>query len=97
MNDSYTEEYESLVAALASEYNRKYPMVERVDIAQTLWLWFVTHPVKFKEWSTLEPKDKEKLIAKSSKRILYINDCTSTFSCPVESTPTNLTGICFNP
>lgn len=65
MNDSYTEEYESLVAALASEYNKKYPMVERVDIAQTLWLWFVTHPVKYKEWSTLEPKDKEKLIAKS--------------------------------
>jgi hypothetical protein len=30
-----------------------------------LWLWFVTHPVKYKEWSKLEPKDKEKLIAKS--------------------------------
>lgn len=65
MNHSYTDEYESLVAALANEYNRRYPMLERADIAQTLWLWFVTHPAKYKEWSALEPKDKEKLIAKS--------------------------------
>lgn len=65
MNHSYTDEYESLVAALANEYNRRYPMIERPDIAQTLWLWFVTHPAKYKEWSALELKDKEKLIAKS--------------------------------
>jgi hypothetical protein len=65
MNHSYTDEYESLVAALANEYNRRYPMIERPDIAQTLWLWFVTHPAKYKEWSALEIKDKEKLIAKS--------------------------------
>jgi hypothetical protein len=65
MNHSYTDEYESLVAALANEYSRRYPMIERQDIAQTLWLWFVTHPAKYKEWSALELKDKEKLIAKS--------------------------------
>ncbi len=65
MNHSYTDEYESLVAALANEYSRRYPMIERPDIAQTLWLWFVTHPAKYKEWSALELKDKEKLIAKS--------------------------------
>jgi hypothetical protein len=65
MNHSYTDEYESLVAALANEYSRRYPMIERPDIAQTLWLWFVTHPAKYKEWSALKLKDKEKLIAKS--------------------------------
>jgi hypothetical protein len=65
MNHSYTGEYELLVAALANEYSRRYPMIERPDIAQTLWLWFVTHPAKYKEWSALEIKDKEKLIAKS--------------------------------
>ena len=65
MNHSYTGEYELLVAALANEYSRRYPMIERPDIAQTLWLWFVTHPAKYKEWSALELKDKEKLIAKS--------------------------------
>jgi hypothetical protein len=30
-----------------------------------LWLWFVAHPRKYKEWSELEQKDKDKLIAKS--------------------------------
>ncbi len=29
-----------------------------------MW-WFVTHPSKYKEWSDLEQKDKDKLIAKS--------------------------------
>ena len=40
-------------------------MVEQQDIRQTLWMWFVTHPAKYKEWSVLEQKDKDKLIAKS--------------------------------
>ena len=40
-------------------------MLEAADIRQILWVWFVTHPVKYIEWSKLPPKDKEKLIAKS--------------------------------
>jgi hypothetical protein len=40
-------------------------MVEALDIQQMLWLWFVTHPAKYKEWSALEQKDRDKLIAKS--------------------------------
>ena len=40
-------------------------MVEREDIAQELWVWFVGHPRKYKEWSELEQKDMDKLIAKS--------------------------------
>jgi len=65
MNEAFTEEYESLVASLSNEYHKKYAMVEREDIAQVLWMWFVTHQNKYKEWSALEAKDKEKLIAKS--------------------------------
>ena len=65
MNQEWVQEYELLVSNLASEYNRKYPVTEPQDIRQVLWLWFVTHPVKYKEWSKLESKDKEKLIAKS--------------------------------
>lgn len=65
MNEAFTEEYESLVASLSNEYHKKYAMVEREDIAQVLWMWFVTHQNKYKEWSALETKDKEKLIAKS--------------------------------
>jgi hypothetical protein len=62
---TYIEEYNDLVQTLASEYSRKYSMIERDDIGQELWVWFVGHQRKYKEWSALEQKDKDKLIAKS--------------------------------
>ena len=62
---NYIDEYNDLVQTLASEYTRKYSMLERDDIAQELWVWFVGHPRKYKEWSALEQKDRDKLIAKS--------------------------------
>jgi hypothetical protein len=62
---TYIEEYNDLVQTLASEYARKYSMIERDDIGQELWVWFVGHSRKYKEWSALEQKDKDKLIAKS--------------------------------
>jgi len=65
MQAEYLNEYDALVASLAIEYHRKYPMVEALDIQQILWLWFVTHPTKYQEWSALDRKDKDKLIAKS--------------------------------
>ena len=65
MEASYLTEYDALVASLAVEYHRKYPMVETLDIQQILWLWFITHPTKLSEWSALDQKDKDKLIAKS--------------------------------
>jgi len=40
-------------------------MVEADDFQQEMYLWFVSHPRKFKEWTTLEQKDSDKLIAKS--------------------------------
>ena len=65
MAQEYIAEYDALVASLAVEYHRRYPMLEALDIQQTLWLWFLTHPRKYAEWSALEQKDKDKLIAKS--------------------------------
>jgi hypothetical protein len=62
---NYIAEYNDMVIALAAEYSRKYSMIERDDIAQELWVWFVAHPRKYKEWSELEQKDRDKLIAKS--------------------------------
>jgi len=62
---TYIKEYNDLVQTLASEYTRRYTMLERDDIAQELWVWFVGHPRKYKEWSALEQKDRDKLIAKS--------------------------------
>ena len=65
MDQAFLSEYDALVASLAVEYHRKYPMVEALDIQQILWLWFITHPTKYQEWSALDSKDKDKLIAKS--------------------------------
>ena len=58
-------EYKDMMARIASDYKRKYPIVEVDDLQQEMYLWFVTHPKKFKEWETLEQKDRDKLIAKS--------------------------------
>ena len=65
MTDAWVDEYNLLVSTLAMEYSRKYSIIETADIRQILWMWFVTHPNKYTEWSKLPPKDKEKLIAKS--------------------------------
>ena len=65
MNQEWIQEYDLLVSTLAMEYSRKYSIIEPADVRQVLWLWFVTHPKKYKEWSELPAKDKEKLIAKS--------------------------------
>jgi hypothetical protein len=65
MNQEWVQEYDLLVSTLGMEYSRKYSIVEPSDIKQILWMWFVTHPNKYTEWSKLPLKDKEKLIAKS--------------------------------
>ena len=63
---SYIEDYNYLVQQLSAEYARRYNnIVERDDIAQEMWVWFVGHPNKYKEWKELEQKDCDKLIAKS--------------------------------
>lgn len=62
---NYIHEYNDVVQNLSSEYARRYGMLERDDIAQELWVWFVAHPRKYKEWSELQQKDRDKLIAKS--------------------------------
>jgi hypothetical protein len=63
--NAWVDEYDLLVSTLASEYYRKYPVTEAEDIRQVLWVWFLTHPVKYTEWSKLPAKDKERLIARS--------------------------------
>jgi hypothetical protein len=59
-------DYYGMVQQIAGEYRSKYSMVEKNDIEQEIWLWFITHPNKFKEWTTEHgQKDSDKLIAKS--------------------------------
>jgi hypothetical protein len=62
---NYIEEYNDMIQQLSTEYARRYGMLEHDDIAQELWVWFVAHPLKYQEWSELEQKDRDKLIAKS--------------------------------
>lgn len=62
---NYLEEYTEMVQQLSAEYFKRYSMLERDDIRQELWLWFVAHPRKTQEWAKLEAKDRDKLIAKS--------------------------------
>ena len=62
---NYIADYKDMVQMLAAEYANKYKMLQKNDIAQELWVWFVGHDTKLKEWEDLEQKDKDKLIAKS--------------------------------
>ena len=60
------EDYEGVVSSIAYEYTRKYRMVEVDDLRQELWLWFLTHPKKYRHWETeLDSKQSVKLIARS--------------------------------
>ena len=57
--------YKEMMIRIASDFKKRYPMIEVDDLQQEMYLWFVSHPKKFKEWMSLEEKDKDKLIAKS--------------------------------
>ena len=49
-------EYEGLVRTVAINKHREFPMIAREDIEQELWMWFITHPLKTKEWEAMESK-----------------------------------------
>ncbi len=66
MNEESVREYVDMVKQIAAEYRNRYPMLERDDIEQQLWLWFYEHPTNFKRYITEHnQKDSDKLIAKS--------------------------------
>jgi DNA-directed RNA polymerase specialized sigma subunit len=43
-SNEFAYEYQPLVSLIAKQFHRKYRMIERDDIEQSLWLWFATHP-----------------------------------------------------
>lgn len=59
------EPYEHIVINVASEYHRKFNMVELSDIRQTLYQWFLEHPYKLDYWESIGPKDAKNLIYRS--------------------------------
>jgi DNA-directed RNA polymerase specialized sigma24 family protein len=62
---SSIEKWDYIVQAVASEYSKKYEMVELDDIRQSLYQWFVEHPNKLKEWEAIGEKDAKNLIYRS--------------------------------
>lgn len=66
ITDEIVEQYTDMVRRVASDFNRRYPMVDRDDIAQECWLWFVEHPNKTEEWMAMESvKESDSLFARS--------------------------------
>lgn len=59
------EKWDYIVSAVASEYKRKFDMIELEDIRQSLYQWFVEHPNKLKEWEAIGEKDAKNLIYRS--------------------------------
>jgi DNA-directed RNA polymerase specialized sigma24 family protein len=62
---SRIERWDYIATAVASEYHRKFGMVELEDIKQTLYEWFATHPNKLDEWESIGEKDAKNLIYRS--------------------------------
>jgi RNA polymerase sigma factor (sigma-70 family) len=59
------EPWEYAVTHVASEYHRKFKMIELEDIRQTLYEWFPAHINKFTEWNELGGRDAKNLIYRS--------------------------------
>lgn len=70
-NNETVADYEPMVHQVSSEYHKKYPMVNKEDLKQELWIWFATHTRKMNEWMQLEVRDRDKLVAKSLRNAAY--------------------------
>jgi DNA-directed RNA polymerase specialized sigma24 family protein len=60
-------EWEGMVQQIATETKRQFPMVEREDIVQELWLWIAGHQEKVEKWAG-EGKNGERRLATSLRR-----------------------------
>ena len=65
MNWERIERWEYIVSHVADEYHKKYSMVERDDIKQSLYEWFVSHPRKLTEWEKLGNRSAQNLLYRS--------------------------------
>lgn len=65
MTEEEVNEWSNLVSQVAYEYSKSYHMLDRQDITQEIWLWFLTHQRKLEEWGQYDKKEQTKLVAKS--------------------------------
>jgi len=59
------EPWDYIVSHVADEYHKKYSMVDREDICQSLYEWFVLHPIKLTEWEAFSKKSTQNLLYRS--------------------------------
>jgi DNA-directed RNA polymerase specialized sigma24 family protein len=57
--------WDYIVDTVASEYHKKFDMIELNDIRQSLYEWFAEHPNKLNEWEAIGKKDAKNLIYRS--------------------------------
>ena len=66
LTEQVISEFAPMVHKIANEFGKRYRMVEPRDISQELWVWFMTHPNKTKEWLLIDnQKEATKMFAKS--------------------------------
>jgi len=59
------DKWEYIISHVADEYRSKFNMVERDDIKQSLYEWFVSHPLKLSEWEKLGHRSAQNLLYRS--------------------------------
>lgn len=65
MTNEEVKEWSNLVAQVSYMFAKRYKIIDRDDIAQEIWMWFITHSSKMEEWSSLQKKDQTKLVSRS--------------------------------
>jgi DNA-directed RNA polymerase specialized sigma24 family protein len=65
MNWERIEPWDYIVSHVADEYHKKFSMVDREDIRQSLYEWFVLHPLKLTEWEAFSKKSTQNLLYRS--------------------------------
>lgn len=65
IDEKIVNRYSDMVNRVASDYARRFTMVDKDDIRQECWLWFIEHPNKTEEWIELPDKDGDRLFARS--------------------------------
>lgn len=65
MNWERIQPWDYIVSHVADEYHKKFSMVDREDIKQSLYEWFVSHPMKLTEWEAFSKKSTQNLLYRS--------------------------------
>lgn len=58
-------QYRDMVRRVSSDFAKRYPMLDKDDIQQECWMWFLEHPHKVEEWSALDISERDPLFARS--------------------------------